>query len=179
MALEKNQPRTALIAGLAALAVVATVLLQFFLVSYFAQVHDDEVRLKSAGVRPVQLNRQRALDRQRLEHGAMPITQAMDMVAGAARPRGLSPENSTDYSALQGWGLRPTGWHAPPAPTLTPGPVPQAGAPVMQGGPSSETTTPAALPSAIAPTTAVVRPSAARIPAPPATPPTTEGAAAH
>ncbi|MEI8258172.1 MAG: hypothetical protein WCJ30_21045 [Deltaproteobacteria bacterium] len=185
MAIDKSEPRTALIAGIAVSSIVITIVLRMFLVSYFAQVHDEEVRIKSGGVRPAQLTRQRLLDQRRLEHGAMPITQAMNLAAGDTRPRGIWPEISTDYSALQGWSMRPTGWHAPAAPTIAPGPVQQVGAPAMQGGPSTDGTiapssvpVPVPVPATTTTTTTSTAPSPSA-PAPAPAPPATEGAAAH
>ena len=157
MATETAEPRTGLIATIAVLVIASILGIRFFLVSYFNQMYDAENFSKSAGVSPGQLVRQRALEREHLENGAVPITQAMQLIAQGGRPAAIAPQPSTDYSALQGWSQRPTGWHPPPPITIVPGPTMDPNAPTMQGGPSSENAVPGApsvAPTAPAPTAA-------------------------
>src|SRR5262245_40692650 len=106
MATEKTEPRIGLITGIAVLTIVTVVLLRFFLISYFNQMDDDEAFRKIGGRSPQQLVTQRAHERELLENGTVPITQAMQLVAQSGRPAAIAPQPSTDFQALQGWSLR-------------------------------------------------------------------------
>jgi len=151
MATEKTEPRIGLIVTIAVLTITIILGLRFFLVSYFSQMNDEENFRKSAGRAPAQLVRQRARDRAHLENGAVPITQAMQLIAQGGRPEAIAPQPSTDFSALQGWSQRPTGWQRPATPTIVPGPTAMPNAPMMQGGPSSDNATPGAPAPTVAP----------------------------
>jgi hypothetical protein len=103
MAYDKHEPKTALITGLSVVVVLSVVLVRYALVGYFNMMHDEQEARKVATRGIWQLEELRASSAQRLSGGAMPIDQAMAAIAQGQRPSAISPQPSTDTSAITGW----------------------------------------------------------------------------
>jgi hypothetical protein len=105
MATDSSEPPMQLITAVAVGTIALLVLLRLFLISYFDQMLDDEAFRKVDGRPPTQLIEQRAHEHQLLERGAVPVSTAMQIIAGGSRPPLIAPQPSTDHQALEGWSL--------------------------------------------------------------------------
>jgi hypothetical protein len=138
MASDKSDPRVGLILQVGLLAIVTLLGTRAYLQSYFDRMERAEITRKVGT--PESLNGQRADEKQRLSAGAMPIDQAMQMLATKGRLNAspdIMPSASKDRAPLEGWtklpGQVPTAFAVPP-----PEPVPAP----------SASTAPSAAPSA-------------------------------
>jgi hypothetical protein len=130
MASDKSDPRVGLIFQVAILCIGVLIALHMTLTAYFDRMNRAEVRRK-VGL-PEALMSLRADEQQRLNDGAMPIDQAMQMMVVKGRMSAspdIQPSASKDIAPLEGWtkmpGQVPPAMTAPPPP---PAPVPSASA---------------------------------------------------
>ena len=139
MATDKSEPRIALIAKVAVLAIATLVGVHVALTAYFDQMAQAEVQRKYGDIQPEALMSLRADEKQRLSSGPMPIDQAMQTLEqkgrmGASPAITPSPEK-VDISPMQGWLKMPNQVPAPleaaasaaaavPAPSAAPSAAP-------------------------------------------------------
>ncbi len=115
MAAEKTDPSIGIVVGVAVAAIGMFIGLHSLLVSYYDMEEHEELQSKILGQPAEQLMRQRESERTRLENGAVPITQAMELMARGGRPHMIEPSVSVDYAPMQGWMQRPQQFVPPPA----------------------------------------------------------------
>jgi hypothetical protein len=110
MAIDKSEPRVAVIFRIGLLVVGLLVATRALLNSYFDQLaHAEEIRKVGQAV-PAQLLDLRADEQRRLTSGPMPIDQAMQTVTTKSRTTAspdIMPSASRDVAPLQGWSKLP------------------------------------------------------------------------
>jgi hypothetical protein len=107
MAIDKSEPRVALVGKIGILAIATLVGTHFALGAYFDQLAQAEVQRKYGDIKPEALMSVRADEKQRLSSGPTPIDQAMQMLEQKGR-MGASPAivpapEKVDISPMQGW----------------------------------------------------------------------------
>ena len=115
MAAEKTDPKIGLIVGVAVASIGTFLGLHSLLVSYYDIEEHAELQAKILGQPAADLHRQRDSERTRLENGAVPITQAMELMARGGRPQVIEPTGSVDFAPMQGWMQRPRHFTPPPS----------------------------------------------------------------
>jgi hypothetical protein len=120
---DQSDPRVGLIFQVGVLSIITLIAIHTVLGSYFDRMNRGEIQRK-VGV-PEALMSLRADEKQRLTAGAMPIDQAMQLLASKGRMNAspdIVPSASKDVAPLQGWTKLPG--QVPPAMTAPPAPPP-------------------------------------------------------
>ena len=147
MATDKSEPRVGLILQVGLLAIVTLLGTRAILQAYFDRMDRAEITRK-LGTNDSLIG-QRADEKQRLSAGAMPIDQAMQMLATKGRLNAspdIMPSASKDRAPLEGWtklpGQVPTAFAVPP-----PEPPPAPSASTVPSGSAAPSAAPSAPPA--------------------------------
>lgn len=145
MAVDKSEPRVALVAKIGVLAIATLIGVHVALTAYFDQIAQAEVQRKYGDIQPEALMSVRADEKQRLSSGPMTIDQAMQALEqkgrmGAGPAITPAPAN-VDVSPMQGWLKMP---ETVPAPLMAAASSAAAAPPAPSGAPSAA---PSAAPS--------------------------------
>jgi hypothetical protein len=154
MAIDKSEPRVALIFRIGLLVVGLLIGIRALLNSYFDQIASAEESRKIGQSVPQPLIDLRADEEHRLTAGPMPIDRAMQSLVGKGR-MGASPDimpsASRDLAPLQGWsklpGDVPPAMMAPPPEAAADAGAPPVGDAGTHGAPAGDGGAPARKPT--------------------------------
>lgn len=105
MAIDNTPPRLKLIVTIAAITVVTLIGVNFALVSYFSVMTDAAQREKIAPT--TEKDEQKKAEELALTKAAMPLDEAMALIAKGERPEAIAPHPSDDLGPVTGWSKMP------------------------------------------------------------------------